>query len=177
MLLTRGISKDEAKGYMDAAKDKETYRRWQIILLFASGTDIKSIPAIVQVSLVTVYKIIHRFNDGGPESMETKPRGGRQWGKTTLAKEREILDELISDSTKGLVVTAKMVKIKVEETLQKPVSIWYAYNMLERQGWRKVVPRPVHPKADKEKQEEFKKNSRIPSNNVFNHSKKMMKDL
>jgi transposase len=162
MLLTKGISENEAKYYMDTAKDKDTYRRWQTIWLFASGMDIKEIPAIVQVSLMTVYKTIHRYNDGGPKAMETKKRGGRQWGKTTLEKEKEILDELINDSTKGLVVTAKMIKTKAEEVLQKPASIWYAYDMLQRHGWRKVIPRPVHPKADKEAQEEFKKNFQKP---------------
>ncbi|MCX5805780.1 MAG: winged helix-turn-helix domain-containing protein [Proteobacteria bacterium] len=31
--------------------------------------------------------------------------------------------------------------------------------MLHRHGWRKVIPHLQHPKADKEKQEEFKKTS------------------
>jgi transposase len=158
-LLTKGISKDEAKSYMDAAKDKGAYRRWQIIWLFANGMDIKAIPAVLQVSLMTVYKTIHRYNEGGPEAMETKPRGGRRWGKTTLEKEKELLDGLINDSTKGLIVTAKMIKVIVEKKLQTSASLDYAYDLLERHGWRKVVPRPAHPKANKEAQEEFKKNS------------------
>ena len=31
------------------------------------------------------------------------------------------------------------------------------YRMLERQGWRKIVPRPRHPKADPAAQAAFKK--------------------
>ena len=31
------------------------------------------------------------------------------------------------------------------------------YRMLERHGWRKIVPRPSHPKADPESQASFKK--------------------
>jgi hypothetical protein len=31
--------------------------------------------------------------------------------------------------------------------------------LLNRHRWRKIVPRPAHPKADKEKREEFKKTS------------------
>jgi transposase len=162
MLLTRGITQEEAKHHMNAAKDKNAYRRWQTILLFASGMDIKEIPAIVQVTLVTVYKIIHRFNDGGPEAMETKKRGGRQWGKATLEQEKELLDELVNDSTKGLIVTAKMIKQKAEQKLQKSASLCYVYDMMERHGWRKVAPRPTHQKANKEAQEEFKKKSQIP---------------
>lgn len=162
MLLTRGITQDEAKNHMNTATSKDVYRRWQTILLFATGTDIQKIPAIVQVSLVTVYKTIHRFNEGGVEAMKTKKRGGRKWGKVTLEKEKEILDELVSDSAKGLIVTAKTIKAKVEQILQKPASICYAYDMMERHGWRKVTPRPTHPKANKEKQEEFKKKFQTP---------------
>jgi|SRR5580698_6131786 transposase len=161
VLLTRGISKSEAKSYMDAAKDKLEYRRWQIISLFAGGMEIEKISTITQVSLVTVYNTIHKFNDGGPEAMESKKRGGRQWGKTTLEKEKEMLDELVESSTKGLIVTAKMIKTKVETELQKPASLDYVYDMLHRHGWRKVTPRPAHPKSDKKAQEEFKKNSLI----------------
>ncbi|MGA2937216.1 MAG: winged helix-turn-helix domain-containing protein [Syntrophobacteraceae bacterium] len=36
----------------------------------------------------------------------------------------------------------------------------YLYDLLHRHDWRKVVPRLRRPKADVEKQEEFKKNSR-----------------
>ena len=177
MLLTRGISQDEAKQYMSATKDKAAYRRWQTIWLFASGMDIKKIPTIVQASLVTVYKTIHRFNDGGPEAMETKKRGGRKWGKATLEQEKALLDELLSDSEKGLIVTAKTIKAKAEQKLQTPVSICYAYDMLKRQGWRKVVPRTAHPKANKEAQEEFKKKSQKPLKHAFNRSKKAIIDL
>jgi len=177
MLLTRGITQDEVKHYMDAAKDKNTYRRWQTISLFAGGMKIDKIPAIVKISLQSVYKVIHRFNDGGPEAMDTKKRGGRTWGKMSLEEEKAILEELVSDSTKGLIVTAQMIKTTVEKKLQKPASVCYAYDMLERHDWRKVVPRPAHPKADKEAQEEFKKKSLKPSKSVLNHSKKAIHDL
>ena len=33
------------------------------------------------------------------------------------------------------------------------------YRLLDRHGWRKLVPRPVHPKADLEEQAAFKKTS------------------
>jgi hypothetical protein len=33
------------------------------------------------------------------------------------------------------------------------------YRLLARHVWRKVIPRPKHPKAEKEKQEAFKKTS------------------
>jgi transposase len=34
--------------------------------------------------------------------------------------------------------------------------------LLKRHGWRKPVPRPVHPKANPEAQAQFKKTLRLP---------------
>ena len=56
--------------------------------------------------------------------------------------------------------TAKTIQNKAEEVLKKPVSIYYAYDLLHRHGWRKVSPRPQHPKSNIEAQEEFKKKFR-----------------
>jgi Winged helix-turn helix len=43
------------------------------------------------------------------------------------------------------------------ERLGYPVHHSVVYRALHRQGWRKVQPRPQHPKADLAAQEEFKK--------------------
>ena len=44
--------------------------------------------------------------------------------------------------------------------LGRTVSDDYIYDLLHRQGWGKVAPRPRHPKSEPEAQEEFKKNPR-----------------
>ena len=46
----------------------------------------------------------------------------------------------------------------VEKKVEQPVSKDYLYDLLHRHGWRKVVPRPQHPQADRKKQAAFKKN-------------------
>jgi len=46
------------------------------------------------------------------------------------------------------------------QTLGYKVPASSVYRMLERHGWRKIVPRPSHPKADPQAQEAFKKTLR-----------------
>lgn len=41
--------------------------------------------------------------------------------------------------------------------LGKAIPLSTTYRLLHRHGWRKIIPRPRHPKADKEAQEAFKK--------------------
>ena len=74
----------------------------------------------------------------------------------SLEEEKSLLESIVNDATKGLIVIAKKVKKHAEEKLKKAVSTSYAYELLHRHGWRKVEPRPKNPKSSKEKQEAFK---------------------
>lgn len=88
----------------------------------------------------------------------------------------------------GKVVIARTIRERVEKELGKKVSKDYTYDLLHRHGWRKISPRPRHPKGDPSLQEEFKKNyqplwvplptpstKRIPDR--WNYSSKMKHDL
>jgi hypothetical protein len=79
----------------------------------------------------------------------------------SLEEEKKLLEELYNDASKGLIVISKAIKLKAEEKLGKTVSHDFATDLLNRHGWRKIVPRPKHPNSSKEKQEEFKKNFQI----------------
>jgi hypothetical protein len=44
-----------------------------------------------------------------------------------------------------------------EQRVGRPVDDSTIYRLLYRHGWRKLMPRPRHPKSDLETQEQFKK--------------------
>lgn len=105
----------------------------------------------------------YQFRKSGIESFVSKPRGGRRWSYMTLEEEKRLLDELSNDAIKGIVVISKVVRYKAEEKLGRAVSADYAEDLLNRHGWRKIAPRPKHPKSSKKEQEEFKKKCQILS--------------
>jgi len=76
----------------------------------------------------------------------------------TLEEEKAILSSLESDALNGQVLIYNQVKKIVEEKLKREVSDDYIWDMFKRHGWKKKVPRPSHPKANREEQEENKKN-------------------
>lgn len=86
--------------------------------------------------------------------------GGRRFGYLSLQEEAELLDSIRPIAEKGRILNAFTIKEQIEERLAKKVSKDYLYDLLHRHKWRKVMPRPQHLKADKEMQEEFKKNFR-----------------
>jgi len=67
-------------------------------------------------------------------------------------------------AAKGEMATCAEIHAASEARLDGSVDESTVYRLLARQGWRKVIPRPKHPKAEKEKQERFKKTSQRSSN-------------
>jgi transposase len=52
------------------------------------------------------------------------------------------------------------VQAAYEAAIGRPVHHSVVYRALHRHGWRKIVPRPRHPKADEAARETFKKSYR-----------------
>ena len=51
------------------------------------------------------------------------------------------------------------IRAAYERAVGHPVPKSTVYRMLARQGWRKLAPRPRHPRSDIQAQEAWKKNS------------------
>ncbi len=74
------------------------------------------------------------------------------------SEEAEVLEECAQEAEAGQMLTAATVQKKLEERLGRPVDHNYAYRVMKRHGWRKVMPRSKHPKAaSKEEQDSSKK--------------------
>ena len=68
----------------------------------------------------------------------------------TDAQEREILDEFEKKAQEGQIITAQEIKAAFDKVRGKDTGRGYIYMLLERHGWRKVMPRSRHPKAASE---------------------------
>jgi transposase len=77
----------------------------------------------------------------------------------SLEEESEFLKSLEQKALKGEILTYRHIKNKLELKLNRLVSDDYIWDLFKRHNWSKKVPRQSHPKADKEAQEEYKKNS------------------
>ena len=155
--LKNHLSQDGLREQMLASKERAQFQRWQTILMASKGMRADAIAEYVGIATGTVYQWVFQYNHYGADKFVLEGRGGRRFGLMSLAEETKLLEELESEARKGHVVGAFAVRRQVENKLGKKVSKDYPYDLLHRHGWRKVVPRPEHPKADKKKQEEFKK--------------------
>jgi transposase len=100
------------------------------------------------------------INRGIPALIESK-RGGRHHSLMTEQEEEAFLSGFVEAGSKGSILTAGSLKEALEGRLGRKVHTATVYRILHRHGWRKIMPRPSHPKRDKEAGEAFKKGASL----------------
>jgi transposase len=101
------------------------------------------------------------FIKRGTVALTESKKGGRYHSLMTEEEERAFLSRFEEDGSKGRILTARGFKESLEEHLGRPVHLATVYRILHRCGWRKIAPRPKHPKRDKEAGEAFKKGASL----------------
>jgi len=112
------------------------------------------------LALQTVHNLISQYNRQGPAALEGPGKGGRRRAYLTVAEEAEFLQSFRELAITGQVATTREIQRALEKKVGHPVDKSMVYKMLQRHGWRKVVPRTAHEKSDPERQAAFKKTLR-----------------
>jgi transposase len=132
-------------------------QRIQMVLLREAGMTQPAIAEAMGVSLSTVNRAHMAFDWGGLAALAPKPRGGRIRENMTLAEEKALLARFAQAAGAGEMVNILDLKAAYEQAIGRPTSNSTIYNLLARHGWRKLMPRPHHPKRDLAAQDTFKK--------------------
>jgi transposase len=108
----------------------------------------------------SVRRLQSKYLKEGEAALIVSARGGRRRENLSLEEEKEVLGPFFEKPKAGGILIVKEIKLAYEGKVGGKVPKSTIYRMLARHGWRKVSPRPHHPKADPVKQEEFKKKLR-----------------
>jgi transposase len=109
------------------------------------------------VSLSTVNRAHMAYDDGGIKALKPKLNGGRKHENMTLAEEKALLARFAKAAGAGEMLNIHDLKAAYEKAIGHPTSNSTVYSLLHRHGWRKLMPRPFHPKRDFAAQNAFKK--------------------
>jgi transposase len=132
--------------------------RWWIIYHALIGPrKAEEIARDTGVSVTTVRRVISTYNRLGLAAIETPGKGGRRHEYMSLEQERGFLQPFFARAAQGEIATAEEIQQAFEAEVKHEVHISSIYRLLDRHGWRKLVPRPHHPKANPEEQATFKK--------------------
>jgi transposase len=135
----------------------ELQRYLCVWLRVAKNMTAPCIAEIVGWGVNTVRLTQKRFIERGVDALEEHPRGGRHHANMSPAEEAEFLAKFEKKAADGGLLIAQEIKDALEERVGHKVNKTTVYRLLHRNGWRKVAPRPAHPKRDKEAGEAFKK--------------------
>jgi transposase len=178
--LTRAanhLTREQVKEKMRGSKDTRELVRWQIVYTaLLQPRKAEDIAMCVGVSKSHVQKIISRYNREGIGSIEVKKCGGRYHEYLTKEEEKEFLTPFFKRASQGELTTTREIHCAYEERIGNPVHETTIYRLLERYNWRKILPRSIHPKADVEAQEAFKKNFPHPSKKRSRSESRMIID-
>jgi transposase len=152
------LSIEEIEQRLTRSREAWRVRRWLVIRhALVDPAPAGAIGRRLGLSVFTVRNLIQAYNRQGPAAIDTPGRGQRQRAYLQLEEERAFLEPFIEKSRGGHWSTARALQAELEKMLGHPVAKSTVYRMLHRHEWRKLVPRPKHPKSTEREQEQFKK--------------------
>jgi transposase len=140
------------------ADSHSEYQRVQCVLIRATlGSSAAEIARLLGWSTTTVHVLHSRWSKEGDAVFDVRGRGGRRHQHLTLEQEAALLAPFVERADAGGMLTVAEIHRAYQKRSGKAVAPSTIYRLLERHGWRKVVPRPRHPKANVAAQAAFKK--------------------
>jgi len=158
--MIRKYSGDEllikAEEALKTTKDIRIYKCAMAVYLTAGKKlSNEEAAALLGVKPSTVTKRREQFSRGKYE-LPQAPRTGN--GSHLIWEEEARIILAMTEKAKcGEFTTIHQIKEEYEKAAGCSVGKSTIYRFLARHKWRKIKPRPRHPKTDKEAQEEFKK--------------------
>jgi len=152
--------KQEIKqAFKTSADAKELKRLLCLKLRTEQRLDTKQIAEILEYSEIQVRKVISSYNNNGLNAILRGHQGGNH-RNLSYGEEESLLTPFLAKAEKGQILIVPEIHKAYEAALGRSVPPSTVYRMLERHDWRKVMPRPRHPKAKPDEQEAYKKNHR-----------------
>jgi transposase len=152
------LSMEEVKTRLKTDPRSWCRQRWLIIYnALVEPRKAEEIARHCGVSKATVHDVISTYNRLGVAAVETAGKGGRRHQYLTLEEEAQFLAPFFARAEEGLIATTAEIWRAFEARVGHEVDDSTIYRLLNRHGWRKLMPRPRHPKADPQAQVQFKK--------------------
>jgi transposase len=153
---------EQMQKLLKEARTVADQRRIQAVLIRALDASASERIAMLTGLSVASVRVIHsRFLREGVAFLTNRPgRGGRRRTLLSDAQIQGLLAKHTAAASEGLVVEAGAFKRDYDKLVGHRVAASTVYRLLAKAGWRKIVPRPSHPKKDPAAEQSFKKSLR-----------------
>ena len=154
------ISEQEYERIKEAAKknkNKRVDKKLQVLIMRHENKGNEEISARTGYNVRYITTLMGQYKKQGLEEfIRIKQTSHNR--NMSVEQEAKVLAKFEEEADAGHELTVNEIRQGLESELGKETSVAYAYRVLKRHGWRKVMPRPKHPKAaGKEEQDSSKK--------------------
>lgn len=130
-------------------KDKRIEAKLKALSMRADGMKSKAISEATGFHTAYVSTIVSKYIHGGIESITGNHYPGNR-RNMSFEEEEALLEPYLKQAEKGQMLdTAELERI-YEKAVGHRISSSQIYRVLQRHGWRKVMPRSRHPKKASE---------------------------
>ena len=139
----------EIKSAQKANRDKQIENRLKVLALRYEGKKLEEIAAATGYHHAHISNLIRKyFEEGLPAIGEKHYSGNRR----NMSKEEEaaFLEPYREQAEAGHILDTGEIKRAYEEKVGHKIGNGQIYRVLDRHGWRKVMPRSQHPKKASE---------------------------
>jgi len=153
-------AKEQIHEILNQTKTKSDFQRVECLWLRAAlHLTPEQIALALGLQKHTVQQNQSTYFKKGETALIGKGKGGDYHRNLSIEEEIKLLAPFIEQAKNGGVLVVTDIKKAYEKQVGYEVPKSTIYRMLTRHGWRKIVPRSQHPKADLAAQEAFKKTS------------------
>lgn len=131
--ISQWMSPDEMAAWVHEAPTADALRKRLAIWMTLKGPfHAHRVSELLQVSKQAVWLWIKQYNQGGPDSLDRKGRGGRRRAYLSVDQEKALVDRLQDLVANGQARKAKELMPEVLKTVGQNVSVAYIYRLLQR---------------------------------------------
>ena len=156
MLKISEAEYERIKAASKANRNKRVAKRLEVLELRYAKKSNAAIAEKTGFNKLYVTTLIQTYKKQGLEEyIRIKQTSHRR--NMSEEEEAKVLAQCEEEAEAGKVLTAETVRKKLEEKLGRETSTNYVYRVMERNGWRKVMPRSRHPKAASQEEQDSSK--------------------
>ena len=158
-LIIRRQEIKEIEAARKGNRNKNVDRRLRVLMLHAKGKGRAEIGKETEYSVTYISKIVAKYVDFGIEAVTGNHYRGNH-RNMDIESETAMIDSFKKKAEAGQIVEVSEIKAAYEAAIGRSLDTnrGQIYNVLERQGWRKVMPRSKHPNKASEEDIDSSKN-------------------
>lgn len=150
-------STSQMKELVKEAQDVSELKKIWCVLLGTLGMNSRDISPLVGYHKSHVKLTWAKYREKGKLAFASpKEKGDRNRAHLSLEEEKSFLAPFFQRAEKGGILIVTEIHQAYEKAFGKKVFPSVIYDMLHRHGWRKIAPRPAHPRGNATDQEIFK---------------------